>query len=332
MRAWTRAAALATALVAVLGGAAWISGSQYRFFDYDEIYYAHATWLVAQGALPFRDFQASHSPVLWYPLSVAWLVLPDTPATLLPLRYIAGLGGLLSIAAMTACMAAVRRELQGTWLFAGAAAVAFNRDVLDCNIEFRPDGWSTALLFVAFLLVLIPRSAGRRRCAAFGAVAGLAVLASPKLAVLPALFVLIDELRRVRRHDDAGGALGAYALGSGAALAATVAFFEIVGIDPRLAFQMAVTYQWTFASHSAYGFGLAREVTAHPALLALVAVGISGWCAYLISARTAPMPYEVAVLLFLAAQLVLVDRPYQAVLRAVVPAGRLLPSVRRRVC
>src|SRR5262245_43553217 len=87
---------MALAVPAAIGAAALSTGATRRFFDYDEIYHAHATWQIAHGLRPFHDFQASHAPFLWYPLAAAWRIFPESPASLIPLRFIAAAGTLLS--------------------------------------------------------------------------------------------------------------------------------------------------------------------------------------------------------------------------------------------
>ena len=240
-------------------------------------------------------------------------VLADSPNTLLPLRMVAGLGTVLSIFAMVASFAAARRELSAAWLTVGCAVVAFDRSVLDYSIEFRPDSWSTALLFVAFFLLLTGRPASTsRRSATFAGLASVAVLTSPKFFLLPLIFGVIDLIRRVRLRDDVGGALLGYLSGVGASIIAAFAFLRFTGIDPSLAWQMVVNYQWTYETHTAFRLGALESVLRHPRLLALVLLGVVAWAAYLFRTRRLPAPFEIAVLLFLLAQLVAVDRPYSS--------------------
>jgi hypothetical protein len=295
-----------------IGAAAWIAGARHRFFDYDEIYHAHATWLIARGERPFHEFLGSHSPLLWYALAPLWRVLPDSPASLLPLRGIAATGTAVSIASMTLAWSAVRPELPVGWLLLGIAAVAFSADVLDFGLEFRPDSWSTALLFLAFYLLLTRRPGGSLlRVSTFGCLAGVAVLASPKFLLLPVLFVATDLVERARQGAHLFRAALGYTVGAALAVLIVLAVLLLARIDPILAFQMAITYQWDFATHSAFGHGLLQAVLARPFLLTLVGAGILGWCAHLAATRRPPHAYEVAVLLFLASQLAIVDRPYK---------------------
>ena len=90
-----------------------------------------------------------------------------------------------------------------------------------------------------------------------------------------------------------------------------VAFLRVAHIDTQLAFEMAIRYQWAFVRNSGFHRGLLESVLRHPQLLALVAAGVSAWCAYLVTARRPPQAYEIAVLAFLVLQLFVVDRPYK---------------------
>lgn len=203
--------AIATAIIVALGAAAWAAGVTTRFFDYDEIYHAHATWLIAHGDRPFHEFQASHTPFLWYPFAAMWQIAPDSSRMLLPLRVVAALGTLASIVWMAATWKVVRPDASWIGLTLGVAMVAFDRDIVNYALEFRPDGWAAALLFFAFFLCATDRPRPLPvRCATFGTLAGLAVLASPKLLMLPVLFVGLDLLARFPRRAEVVGALAGY--------------------------------------------------------------------------------------------------------------------------
>jgi len=312
LRRSPQARTIAVVLVMTMGAVAWITGARHRFFDYDEIYHAHVSWLIAQGHRPFHDFLASHSPLLWYAVAPLWRILPDAPSALIPLRLVGATGSVLSIVTMVLAWSAVRRELPIGWLVVGVTTIAFSRDILDFGIEFRPDSWSTALLFFAFFLFLTGRPASLPlRCALFGGLTALAVLTSPKFFLAPLLFVAIDVIARARNRDRPGAALIGYGAGLAAGGLLMVAFLRVAHIDTQLAFEMVIRYQWVFVRNSGFHRGLLESVLRHPQLLALVAAGVSAWCAYLVTARRPPQAYEIAVLAFLVLQLFVVDRPYK---------------------
>jgi hypothetical protein len=73
-------------------------------FYADEIEHAHVTWMMGQGALPYRDIHQIHLPLLWLSLSPVLSLLPETVGSLLTLRVFcllalagAGLAGLLAL-------------------------------------------------------------------------------------------------------------------------------------------------------------------------------------------------------------------------------------------
>jgi hypothetical protein len=300
------------AAVLALGAAALVTGACYRFFDYDEIYHAHATWLIAQGLTPFHDFYASHAPFLWYPLAPVWWTLPDAPSTLIPLRLVGVVGTVLSVFAMVRVIAVVRPEVRVPWLVLGVALVGFQSIIIDYALEFRPDGWATALLFFGFWLYLrAPPLRAARRCAVFALLSGIAVLLSAKFLVLPAVFVVLDMVRRVHRRDEALNALLGYTVGGSMALLLAIAVLRSAGIDPVLAYDMAILYQWNFVAHGGFQHGLLASLIQQPQVLFVVGAGVLAWCAHLSALRLRPTTYESAVLLFLVVQLVLVDRPYK---------------------
>lgn len=307
-----RARQIALAFVLLCGASAWGAGIFRRFFDYDEIYHAHASWLIAQGGIPFHDFQASHSPFLWYPMAALWRVLPNSPETLIPLRIVASVGTAASVVVMAAAFGAIWAEIPVVWLAVGVALVAFERSVLDYSVELRPDSWSTALLFLGFWVLLTKKTSSTwSRCALFGALCSAAVLTSPKFFLLPVIFAAVDLVDRARRRDDATTALIGYALGAAAAVLVALAVLRAARIDPALAYQMAIGYQLAFVGNTAFHRGLLDSVTRLPYLSALVAIGICSWAIYLFIERRRPFVFEIAVLLFLAAQLLIVDRPYK---------------------
>ena len=84
--------------------------SQSRFFTIDEYQYGHATWLVAQGQLPYRDFFEHHFPlsyVLHAPLFTdAFAADRPFDASALLLRRIV-LVSWLALCALTASSSAV---------------------------------------------------------------------------------------------------------------------------------------------------------------------------------------------------------------------------------
>ena len=244
-------------------------------------------------------------------MAALWRVLPNAPETLIPLRSSRAWARRIG----RRHDRELRRhlaEIPVVWLAVGVALVAFERDILDYSVELRPDSWSTALLFLGFWLLLTKKASSTwSRCAIFAALCSAAVITSPKFFLLPVIFAAVDLVDRARRRDHAATALIGYALGAAAAVLVALALLRAARIDPALAYQMAIGYQLAFVGNTAFHRGLLDSVTRHPYLSALVAIGVCSWAIYLFIERRRPFVFEIAVLLFLAAQLLIVDRPYK---------------------
>jgi hypothetical protein len=57
-----------------------------RFLDADELEHVHATWLVLQGQVPFRDFFEHHHPLLWFTLAPVLGLIGESATTLVIFR------------------------------------------------------------------------------------------------------------------------------------------------------------------------------------------------------------------------------------------------------
>jgi len=67
-------------LIAVLGTVFWLVLSWIgNPIDSDEIEHLHASWLISQGLLPYRDFFQHHNPTLWVLLSPILKIFPISP-------------------------------------------------------------------------------------------------------------------------------------------------------------------------------------------------------------------------------------------------------------
>ena len=63
-----RAALIAAAAVVLLAFVLRARDAASRYYDTDELEHLHAAGLVANGAVPYRDFFEHHGPLLWYVL------------------------------------------------------------------------------------------------------------------------------------------------------------------------------------------------------------------------------------------------------------------------
>lgn len=79
MRATTRV--LTGVFVAIALGLAVV-----RFLDADELEHVHATWLVLNGQVPFRDFFEHHHPLVWFVLAPVLALTGESTASILVFR------------------------------------------------------------------------------------------------------------------------------------------------------------------------------------------------------------------------------------------------------
>ena len=202
---------LGLTVVFLAGFAAWGTAIDRLPTDYDEVYHAHAVWLIAQGDRPYYDFLAVHTPFLWYAGSPLLRWLPDSPRMLLPLRISAGIGIVAWLSAFAANLCCNKSNLSLRWMLAGLGVVLFSAPVLAYAVEFRPDSWAFALFFWALFILRKQgtQSTGLGRYACYACLATGAALACLKVAPLAVMFALFDSLRlmaqRPRLADRAAG-------------------------------------------------------------------------------------------------------------------------------
>jgi hypothetical protein len=292
---------LATALLA------WGSGLLRTGFDYDEVMQAHTIWLIAQGLVPFRDFFECHPPFAWYPFVPALALLPDGPDMLFGLRLLSALGNAAWITALFAAARAARPGLRAEWLVVAGAIAASHPMAVYLGAQFRPDAWVWAAALAALARAIRLR-AGFRRAAELGAAGSLCALALPKLALLFPAYVAFDFVSRIR--EPLARELAGYAVGIAAGIAMAVGFLFAVGIDPRVAWDLSITYHAYVAVHYGWARGLWHEVTTDIPSLGVALVGLLASATWLRHVRQAPNPFELAVLATCALQLWLVPFPY----------------------
>ena len=125
-----------------------------KSFSIDEFQYAHASWLIANGQVPYKDFFEVHFPLLYQYLSPYWLFVDDNPGRIADLRFLMlpflALG-LISIALMADSNEKVISSLLAvTLVLACAHFVAF-------ATELRPDAAAFAFYAAALGVFYISR-------------------------------------------------------------------------------------------------------------------------------------------------------------------------------
>jgi hypothetical protein len=296
------------ALVVIAGGIAWGLLIAHRGYNYDEVVSAHSIWMTSQGLRPYHDFFECHPPyfALLAPLARG---ITDPVVLLVTLRLIAAAGNLLFLAglATVATMCGCPGRLVA---ILGTALVAFHPAVLVFLAEFRIDGWGYAL--AVWSIVWFLRSRRTWRHMVLGAGTGIATLLfCPKLALLPPMILVFEQIRARSSLRNALWAFGTYALGVGLAAGLFWLWLMVNRIDVNLVFACLVRYNSLYNFHSGYGHGLLREIVGQPTLSVPVLAAFVAWLMHCIRARTFPATYPAALALWLCAHAMLVSCWYK---------------------
>jgi hypothetical protein len=175
--------------------------SQHRFFTVDEYQYGHATWLVAEGQIPYVDFYEHHFPLSY---SLHALALPtegDFSDRALWLRKVAFIYAAAASLALGVASWAVARSAPMALLCAGLPA-AFGFGLMSA-VDYRADGFAAFGWLIALSMLEANRVWRRRWVAAVcGLITCMAVLMTQKMVFLAggalALMWLTDRLRASR--------------------------------------------------------------------------------------------------------------------------------------
>jgi hypothetical protein len=126
--------------------------SIFKYYSIDEFQYAHASWLVSKGNIPFRDFFDHHFPLIYQILSLPFMYLDNNPSNIIYLRIIMNMFVLIIIISLYIINANSDRLsgivapllLLSVWTFSSKA------------IEIRPDtvAFSLFILSIALLYVI----------------------------------------------------------------------------------------------------------------------------------------------------------------------------------
>jgi hypothetical protein len=163
--------------LALLGSLGWALAfafgfGQARFFTIDEFQWGHATWLVSQGEVPYRDFYEHHLP-FGYVLHSVFLQADESDAgsfveRALRLRVIA-----FSYLAITALMLALASFVTSRnpyeSLLSAIIPLCCGYSLLSA-IDYRGDNWAAFTLLPCLALVEINQRLGRRALAVLSGV------------------------------------------------------------------------------------------------------------------------------------------------------------------
>lgn len=173
-----------------------------RAFAVDEFAYAHAGWMIAQGAVPHLDFfETKFSGPLWL-FSLVFASGGDDPHRIEALRVFCW----PFLAVVVAGVGLLNRRIHRAAPLVTSLVLLANPVFTNTAIEIRPD--LVALAFLVAALVLIERSgdapgAGRRIATglAIGALLGLCAWGSAKAAIYASPLAVVWLFERLRRDD-----------------------------------------------------------------------------------------------------------------------------------
>ena len=207
--------------------------------------------------------------------------------------------------------------------FLGITVVAFHPAVLEFLVEFRIDGWGYALaVWSIYRFLKLPR--GAYRGFEFGVLTGIAsLLLCPKLALLPPLIVVFEELVAWESIRIGVRACIAYLAGVGVAAGLFALYLLWQEIDFDRTFQILLRYNAVSNANLDVRPGLLENILNKRALFWAILAGVVCWAMDHVRNGTRPQAYQVALAVWLVAQPLLVAYPYKQYYAALVPAHPL---------
>jgi len=292
------------------GFGTWAVGLHTLAYDYDEVMRTHSVWLVAQGLCPYRDFLDCHPPYFALLTPLIRTFANDPCAVLWSLRMLSAAGNLLFLWCLAALGASSLASSRLRALLA-LAFVAFQPTILEYLVEFRIDGWGYALsAWSIYRFRRLPR--GIYRNFELGVLTGISsLLLCPKLALLPPLIIVFEQIVAWESVRSAVRAGVAYIAGVGVAAGLFALYLTWHGIDFDRAFQMLVRYNAVSNANLGDHHGLLQSVIRNRTLFWAVLAGVIGWAVDHIGHRSRPDAYEAALAVWLAVQPLLVAYPYK---------------------
>ena len=288
----------------------WAVGIATVGYDYDEVMRTHSIWLASQGLCPYRDFLDCHPPYFRILAPIVRTCATDPCSLLRSLRIVGAVGNLLFLGGLVALGAATVGSGR-RWALLGLAIMACQPAILEFLVEFRIDGWGYALAaWSLYRFVRFPRRLARE--IELGVVTGIATLGfCPKLALLPPLIVLSEQLIAGVSLRRGVRALMAYCAGVGVAAGLFAMYLAWQGIDFDRAYQVLVRYNALGNTKQGLRLGLLQGILRNPGLFGLILAGITGWAVDHIRRRSRPQAYEIGLASWLVLQVVLVGFPYK---------------------
>ena len=235
----------------------------YKHFTIDEFQYAHASWLVAHGQIPYRDFFNDRFPLLYQTLGAVPLLGNAKPQDILLLRW----AMLPALAAIVACCAVLNRRRGAVTALLGVLFLLATPAFTTRATEIRPD----PLAFALFLCAIAVLSSNRIRTSVAAPIAGCLVASSLwtslKVAVYGVVFIALLWRRKTLPRFVAGFAV----------VVALIAAYLLMSRSMTDWFTWSVKWAWV---HEAEYPAFPRYTAAIPFLRDswwLLVLGLIGW-------------------------------------------------------
>ncbi len=294
-----------TVTIAV-GLAVWGLGIRRCGYDYDEVLHAHSVWLDAQGRRPYRDFMECHPPYFSL-LSPLIRRVTDPSEILQVLRWAGAAGNLLFLVGLAALGGSRERKVD-RWTILGLTMVACHPEILTFLVEFRVDGFGSALAVLALVRFLrLPRRSYRH--SEFGLTTGFATFLCPKLALLPPLVVVTELVFERAPFRTFVQSLAAYL--AALLLAAGIIEFALTmkGVSLNETYDLVYRYNSIHNANSGFQHGLFNRLLELRSLSALILAGWIAWIVHTYRQHSKPAPYEAALFIWLLVQAIIVTYP-----------------------
>lgn len=250
--------------------------NQEKGISIDEFQYAHASWLISKGQLPYRDFFEVHFPLVYQYLSFFWLFGSGSPANVIFLRLLmlpVVLIGLLSLARLTHSQ---EKLLEGMMILLFALSCL---PFISFATEIRPDAIAFSF-YVAAVAVLYRRGfSGKVTAFWSGLFLALSLWGSqkawfyglPLIVIWGIAVVMAARKKRWILNHPAWFALGATTVG-----APIVAYMTLTGSWAsfyKWCFRWAYDYQLRYPGFSWWSVFKPVAIT-YPILIILAIIGV----------------------------------------------------------
>lgn len=296
-------------MVVIAGTVGWSIGIMSRYYDDDEVSWAHSIWLTSLGLRPYHDFFEVHPPFFWFLLAPISKLFGPQPHILTFYRFLSAVGLLFFVSGI---VANVRLALPSyrLWALWGIALVTFYPSIMDFIVESRLDNWAHGLSLWSIWRFRVGRD-GDRKYLEFGFLSSIATLTSFKLALLAPIIVFFESLRFCKGPRVLARAWRDYSVGVVLALAVGLLVLAIKEVDVFLALTSVVAYHLYFNYMATLGFGLLKSIVENYPPLIFIGAGILAWLGVHWSRREIPNYFEISLVAFLLLQALLVAPPYK---------------------